>query len=284
MIKAAGTFTLNDGTPVPAIGLGTYNLRGEAGTAAMVTALESGYRYLDSAVNYDNEVEVGEALRRSGIPRDQVQVATKVPGRFHAHDLAIASIEDSLRRMRLDVLDMVLVHWPNPSQGRSVEVWEALVDARERGLTRSIGVSNYTAGLLDQLIAATGVTPSVNQIELHPRFPQADLRAVHARLGILTQTWSPLARMEGFAGSAGGGDPVAAAAAAHGVSAAQVLVRWHLQMGCMPLPKSADPARQAANLDIDGFALTTDEMSAITGLDRPDGRLWGGDPLTNEEM
>ena len=159
--------------------------------------------------------------------------------------MAIQSVEDSLRRMKLDVLDLVLVHWPNPSVGRYVEVFEALVECRERGLVRSIGTSNYTERHLREVIAATGVTPSINQIELHPSFPQEEMLAVHEELGIRTQAWSPLARMESLSGGL-----IDAAAQAHGVSATQVVLRWHVERGVLPLPKSSQVERQRANLDI----------------------------------
>ncbi|HHU08792.1 MAG TPA: aldo/keto reductase, partial [Intrasporangiaceae bacterium] len=188
------TYDLNDGHRLPVIGFGTYPLRGAEGVAAMVSAIEAGYRLIDSAVNYENEVEVGDAVRASGLDRADLLVTTKVPGRFHARDLAVASVEDSLRRMQLDVLDLVLIHWPNPGRDLYVEAWEGLIACRERGLIRSIGVSNFTAAHLDRIITATGVTPAVNQVEIHPRFPQDDLVAVHERLGIVTESWSPLGK------------------------------------------------------------------------------------------
>ena len=239
------THTLNDGLELPAIGFGTWPLRGDDAVAAVRSALDVGYRLLDTAVNYENEAEVGRAVRESAVPRAEILVQTKVPGRFHARDLAIRSVEDSLRRMHLDVLDLVLVHWPNPSQGRYVEVVEALLTCRERGLVRSVGVSNYTERLLDEVIEATGFTPSVNQVELHPSFPQAELVARHESLGIRTQAWSPLARMES---EGDGDDPLTRIAAAHGISPAQAVLAWHVARGIVPLPKSANPARQVANL------------------------------------
>lgn len=274
------TYELNDGTTLPRIGFGTYPLRGEAGITAMTTALEAGYRLLDSAVNYRNEFEVGEALRRSGLPRDEVQITTKVAGRDHGASRAVKSIEASLETMGLDRLDLVLIHWPNPSQGRYVRTWEGLVQAREQGLVTSIGVSNFTEEYLREIISATGVTPAVNQIELHPRFPQARMRAVHAELGIQTESWSPL----GKADAAYDEPAVADAASAHDVTPAQVILRWQLQIGSLPLPKSANPDRQKANLDVFGFELSGAEVEAITALGREDGRLFGGDPRTHEEM
>ena len=274
------THTLNDGTTVPVVGFGTYPLRGEDGIAAIVSALESGYRYLDSAVNYENEREVGEALKRSGLPRADVRIATKVPGRFHAKSLALQSIRDSAEKLQVDTVDVGLIHWPNPSQGLYQEAWEALVEAQREGLVTTVGVSNFTADHLAAIIDATGVTPAVNQIELHPYFPQEQMRAVHERLGIRTQAWSPLGKRSAPFGEA----PVAQAAKAHGVTPGQVILRWHLQLAAMPLPKSATPERQRQNLDVLGFELTDDEVAAITALGRPDGRLFGGDPETHEEM
>jgi diketogulonate reductase-like aldo/keto reductase len=185
-----------------------------------------------------------------------------------------------LKTTGLEVLDLVLIHWPNPSQGRFVQAWEGLIQARERGLVRSIGVSNFTEAHLREVIAATGVTPAVNQIELHPSFIQASMRVVHQQLGIVTQSWSPLGKAQAQYDA----PAVAEAAIAHGVSPAQVIVRWHLELGCLPLPKSADPGRQRENLSIFDFALTSQEVAAISALDRPDGRLFGGDPDIHEEM
>ncbi|WP_312720494.1 aldo/keto reductase [Mobilicoccus sp.] len=274
------TYTLNDEHTLPVIGFGTYPLRGEAGIVAMTSALEAGYRMLDSAVNYRNEYEVGEALRRSGLPRAEVRIATKVPGRDHGRAKAIASVEASLEVMGLDHVDLALIHWPNPSRRRYVDTWVGLVEARERGLVTSIGVSNFTAEYLQEIIDATGVVPAVNQIELHPRFPQEEMRAAHAELGIRTESWSPLGKR-----NAPYEEPaVAGAAASHDVTPAQVILRWQLQLGCLPLPKSATPERQRANLDVFGFELTEAEMTAITALGRPDGRLFDGDPRTHEEM
>jgi diketogulonate reductase-like aldo/keto reductase len=274
------TRTLNDGTTLPAIGFGTYPLRGDEGVAAVVSAIEAGYRLIDSAVNYENEREVGEAIRRSGLPREQVQVTSKLPGRHHAYDEAIASVHGSLERLGLDYLDLHLIHWPNPSVGKYDEAWRALVHLREQGLVRSIGVSNFTEAQLQRVIADTGVTPAVNQVELHPYFPQAEMRAVHERLGIQTESWSPLGKRNApFAEPA-----VAEAAERHGVTPGQVILRWQVQLGSIPVPKSATPERQRLNLDVFGFELTDDEVSAISALGRADGRLFGGDPDTHEEM
>lgn len=277
---ALPTHTLNDGTTLPAIGFGTYPLRGDDGIAAVRSAIEVGYRLIDTAVNYENEREVGEAIRQSGVPREELQVASKIPGRDHAYDDAVRSTHESLERLGLDYLDLHLIHWPNPSVDKYVEAWRALVDLREQGLVRSIGVSNFTAAHLDRIIAETGVTPVVNQIELHPYFPQTEMRAVNEERGIRTESWSPLGKRQApFA------EPVVAAAAErYGVTPGQVVLRWQVQLGSIPIPKSATPERQRQNLDVFGFQLTDDEVAAITGLGRPDGRLFDGDPDTHEEM
>ena len=274
------TYTLNDGTTLPAIGFGTYPLKGDDGIAAIANALENGYRLLDTAVNYRNEREVGEAIRRSGLPRDEFQVASKIPGRHHGYDDAIASVRGSLERLGLDHLDLQLIHWPNPSVGRYVEAWRALVDLRKEGLVRSIGVSNFAEAHLERIIDDGGVVPSVNQIELHPYFPQVEMRAVNERLGIRTESWSPLGKRQAPFTE----PPVAAAAEKYGVTPGQVILRWQVQLGAIPIPKSATPERQRQNLDVFGFELTDDEVAAITGLGRPDGRLFGGDPDRHEEQ
>jgi len=274
------TYTLNDGTTLPAIGFGTYPLKGDDGTAGVTSALEVGYRLLDTAVNYGNEREVGEAIRRSGLPREEIRVASKIPGRHHGYDDAIASVRGSLERLGLDHLDLQLIHWPNPSVGRYPEAWRALVDLHKDGLVRSIGVSNFTEQHLARLIDDTGVTPSVNQVELHPYFPQVQMRAVHERLGIRTESWSPLGKRQAPFTE----PPVAAAAERHRVTPGQVILRWQVQLGSIPIPKSATPERQRQNLDVFGFELTDDEVSAITALGRADGRLFGGDPDVHEEQ
>jgi diketogulonate reductase-like aldo/keto reductase len=255
-------------------------MRGGDAVDAVVSALDIGYRLVDTAVNYENEADVGDAIRRSRVPRDEIVVTSKVPGRHHAYDDAIASTKESLQRLGLDHIDLHLIHWPNPGRGLYVEAWQALVELQKQGLVRSIGVSNFTVDHLDRIIAETGVTPVVNQIELHPAFPQPEMRVANAERGIRTEAWSPLGKRQAPFRER----PVASAAERHGVTPAQVILRWHVQLGSVPIPKSADPMRQAQNLDVFGFELTEDEMDAITGLGRPDGRLFGGDPAHHEEM
>ena len=277
-MSAIPTVILNDGAWFPELGLGTYNLRGEEGIAAMVAAIEAGYRLLDTAVNYENEREVGEAVRRSGVARDKILVASKIPGRHHGRQEAVDSIKGSLDALGLDRIDLHLIHWPNPSVGRYVDTWRGLIDARTQGLVRSIGVSNFTEEMLTELIEETGVVPAVNQVELHPYFPQEALRAFHATHGIRTESWSPLARRSELLTE----QLVQELATVHDVTPTQVVLRWHTQIGSTPIPKSVAPDRQRENADIFDFALTDDQLAAISGLER--GRLWDGDPLTHEEM
>ncbi|MET8568787.1 aldo/keto reductase [Streptomyces sp. NPDC004783] len=269
--------TLNDGTRLPALGLGTWPMKDDEAERAVRTALEAGYRLIDTAANYRNETGVGRGVAGSGVPREEIVVTTKLPGRHHGYEQTLASFEESRARLGLEYVDLYLIHWPLPRVDAYVGSWKAMVKLRDDGLVRSVGVSNFTAEHIERLAKETGVLPSVNQIELHPLFPQDELRAFHERKGIRTESWSPLGR-----GSDLLDDPaVAAVAGAHGVTPAQAVLRWHVQLGAVPVPKSADPARQRANLDVFGFELDAGEMRAVA--DRAPRRI-GGDPLTHEEF
>ncbi len=272
------TITLNDGTTFPELGFGTYGLTGSEGVDAVVSALETGYRLLDTAVNYENEREVGDAVRRSGLSRDEIIVTTKIPGRDHGYDETIASARGSLQRLGLDRIDVYLIHWPNPRIDKYVETWRAMIALRDEGIVRSIGVSNFTPAMLTRLIDETGVAPAVNQVELHPYFPQSELRAFHAEHDIRTESWSPLARRSELLDES----VIREIADRHGATPTQVVLRWHVQLGSTPIPKSADASRQLENADVFGFSLSDDEVDAISGLER--GRLWDGDPDTHEEF
>jgi 2,5-diketo-D-gluconate reductase A len=272
--------TLNDGTTLPAIGLGTYALRGLPGAEAMADALREGYRLLDSAVNYENEGAVGNAIRMAGVKREEVRVTSKLPGRHHKKPNVTWCIEESVQRMGLDYIDLYLIHWPNPSQQLFVEAWEGMIEARERGLVRSIGVSNFLPEHLDELIAKTGVAPSVNQIELHPYFNQAEQRAADKARGVLTQAWTPIGKGTALLAES----IIVDIANKHGRTPAQVVLRWHVQLGVLPIPKSANPARRMENLKIEDFQLDDADMAAIATLTRSNGRLFDGDPRTHEEF
>ncbi|MCI1642385.1 MAG: aldo/keto reductase [Actinomyces sp.] len=274
------TYTLNDGNSLPAIALGTYKLRGAQGVDAIVSGIRAGYRLLDSAFNYDNEGALGEAVRRAGVPREELRLTSKLPGRYQEHDLAVAAVRESLYRAGLDYWDLYLIHWPLPRVDRYVEAFQALVESQKEGLIRSVGVSNFLPEHLRRVIDEVGVVPAVNQIQLLPTFPQTDRLRLHEELGIRTESWSPLGR-----GNAVASDPVVVSvAAAHGVTPVQAILRWHTQLGTIPLPKSSHPQRQRENLDVFGFELSEDEMAAITALGRPDGRALDLDPAVHEEF
>lgn len=280
MTTSVPQITLNDGLHIPAIGFGTYQLTGRQGAEDMVHALQSGYRWLDSAVNYENEGAVGEAVRRSGLAREDLQVASKLPGRHHGFEEALTCIEESLFRSQLSYFDLYLIHWPNPSQHRYAQAWRALVQARERGWVKSIGVCNFLPEHLQHIIDVSGVTPSVNQIELHPYFPQHEQLAFNREHGIATQSWSPLGRANHLLK-----DPALQALAKRlDKSLVQVILRWHHQLGAMPLPKASSVERQRENLAIFDFQLSDADMATIAGLATADGRTFDQDPAHYEEF
>lgn len=269
---------LNDGRSIPPVGFGSFPHHGEDSEEMVTNALDLGYRLIDTALRYENEAEVGAAVRRSSVPRDEIVVTSKLAGRHHGREAAREGVRESLRNLGLERIDLFLIHWPLPKVGKFVDTWKTLVDLRDEGVLGSIGVSNFTPAHLETIVDATGVVPAVNQVELHPAFPQAELRAAHAELGVVTEAWSPLGRGTGLLD-----EPVIAEIAeAHGVTTGQAVLRWHVQQGIVPIPMSSSPARRKANLELDGFALTDDEVAAIAGLDR--GRIWGQDPDEHEEF
>ncbi|WP_425444591.1 aldo/keto reductase [Streptomyces phaeoluteigriseus] len=271
------THTLNDGTTLPAVGLGTWPMDDAQAEQAVAGALGLGYRLIDTATNYRNETGVGRGIARADVPREEIVVTTKLPGRHHGYEETLASFEESRRRLGVDRVDLYLIHWPLPRVDKYVDSWRAMIKLREDGLVRSIGVSNFTPSHIERLEKETGVLPAVNQVEVHPLFPQDALRAFHVSKGIVTESWSPLGR-----GSALLDDPaVLSVAEAHGVTPGQAVLRWHLQLGAVPVPKSADPERQRANLEVFGFELDAPQMAAIA--DRAPRRL-GGDPEVHEEF
>jgi diketogulonate reductase-like aldo/keto reductase len=265
-----------DGARIPAIGLGTYDLRGADGVARTGTAIDAGYRLLDTAFNYDNEGAVGRAIAQSSVPRESLIYSTKLPGRYHRHDLARWAIEESLFRSGLDRLDLLLIHWPNPGIGLYAEAWRAMVEAREDGLVSMIGVSNFLPDHLDRIIGETGVTPVLNQILVHPYVPHDEWRAANAERGILTEGYSPLGNGTDLVQN----PTVTRLAAAHEVSPARLLLAWQVALGVIPLPKSATASRQAENLDVFDIELSQDELAELAGL----AREGGADPMTHEEL
>jgi diketogulonate reductase-like aldo/keto reductase len=272
--------TLNDGRTMPALGLGTYKLNGSAGVKALVRGIEAGYRLLDSAFNYENEGALGQAVRRASVDREELFLVSKLPGRHQRREEALRTVEESLYRAGLDYWDLYLIHWPNPKQGLFVEAWQSLLEARERGLIRSVGVCNFLPEHLDTLVRETGTAPAVNQVELHPYFSQKEQVAFDRRHGIVTQAWSPLARTINVMKE----KTLREIAEVTGKTVSQVILRWHIQSGTVPLPKSASPERQVENLNVFNFELCDADLAAIDALARPDGRLKGQDPAVYEEF
>ena len=258
---------------IPQLGFGVFQVPPEDTAAVVTKALETGYRHIDTASAYENEEGVGQAVRESGLPRDDVFVTTKCANGDHGFDQAKGALRASLDRLGFDHVDLYLIHWPVPRRDRYVETWQALVELQREGLTRAIGVSNFQPAHLRRIVDETGVTPAINQVELHPRLQQGELRHVHADLGIVTEAWSPLAKGEVL------DDPaVTRIAEAHGRTPGQVVIRWHLQIGNVVIPKSVTPERIEQNFDVGDFELGDDEMAAIAALDA--GERTGPDPDT----
>jgi 2,5-diketo-D-gluconate reductase A len=262
---------LNDGRSIPQLGLGVYKVADAVAADTVRLALEAGYRHVDTAALYENERGVGRGIARSGLPREQVFVTTKVWNSDHGYDSTLRAFDESLGRLGLDYVDLYLIHWPAPQQNRYVDTYRALERLRTDGRASSIGVSNFHTHHLDRLLDETEVIPALNQIELHPWLQQAGLRAYHAAHGILTEAWSPLAR-----GRAIGNPVLDAIGARHGKSAAQVVIRWHIELGNVVIPKSVTPSRILENLDVFDFALDAVDLAAIGSLDA--GERTGKDP------
>ena len=280
MNKSIPEITLNDGITLPVIGLGTYTLKGNDGADAIQSAMDVGYRLIDCAYNYENEGTVGEAVRRSSVPRSELRITSKLPGRYQEYEKAVATIEESLFRANLDYYDLYLIHWPNPKQDKYVEAWQALIDAKKRGLIRSIGVCNFLPEHLDRLEKETGVKASINQIELHPFFNQADQRKYHEANNIATESWSPFTRGYNDLHI----DTLQTIAETHNKTIPQIVLRWHYQLGAISIPKSASPVHQLENLSIFDFSLNETEMSMIAKLTKTDGRINNQDPAEYEEF
>jgi 2,5-diketo-D-gluconate reductase A len=262
---------LRAGTTIPQFGLGVFQVPPKDTFENVTAAIEIGYRHIDTAKAYGNEAQVGQAVRASGIPREDFFITTKLWNDEHAD--ALGGLKASLGRLELDHVDLYLIHWPAPSKDRYVQAWQGLVEAQRQGLTREIGVSNFQPAHLRRIIDETGVAPAVNQIELHPLLTQPGLRREHADLGIVTEAWSPLAQ-----GAALTEPAVEEIAAEHGRTPAQVVLRWHVQLGNVVFPKSMTPARLEENIDIWDFELSDEEMGRIDALDQ--GKRTGPDPDT----
>ncbi|MFH8253718.1 aldo/keto reductase [Streptomyces roseolus] len=260
---AVPTVKLNNGVEIPQLGFGVFQVPDDATAAAVTAALDAGYRSIDTAAVYGNEAGVGRALAASGIAREELFVTTKLWNADQGYDATLRAFDAGLATLGLDYVDLYLIHWPAPARDLYRDSWRALERLAEEGRIRAAGVSNFQPGHLRRLLDGATLTPVVNQIELHPALQQSELRAFHGEHGIATEAWSPLAQ-----GAVLDDPAIAAIAAAHGKSPAQVVVRWHLQLGNVVIPKSVTPARIRANIDVFDFVLTDEEMAAIAGLDR----------------
>ena len=267
------TITLRGDVEIPQLGFGVFQVPPEQTAETATRALLAGYRHLDTAAAYRNEAAVGQAVHAAGLDRDEVFITTKCFNDHHGFDQAQRALKDSLHRLEMEHVDLYLIHWPVPSQDRYVETWQGLIEAQRQGLTRAIGVSNFQPAHLERIIEETGVTPAINQVELHPRLQQPGLRREHADHGIVTEAWSPLAQGQVL------GDPVIVEIAeAHDKTPAQVVIRWHLQLGNVVIPKSVTPERIEENFDVFDFHLSESEMAAFESLDA--GERTGPDPDT----
>jgi 2,5-diketo-D-gluconate reductase A len=264
--------TLNDGCVMPQFGLGVWRTPKDDAAQVVKTALDAGYRSVDTAAAYANERGVGEALK--AVARDDVFVTTKLWNDNQGYDATLVAFEKSRERLGLDAVDLYLIHWPAPKKGLYLESWKALVQLQKDGKALSIGVSNFAPEHLERIIGETGVTPAVNQIELHPSFQQRELRAFHEKHGIHTESWSPLGQGQQLE------DPtVGEIAEKHGKTPAQVVIRWHLDSGLIVIPKSVTPSRIVENIDVFDFKLDLADMDKLASLDKADGRI-GPDPAT----
>lgn len=270
---------LNDGTELPAIGFGTARVTDGDARAMVSSAIDAGYRLIDSALKYGNEAEVGaaaaDAIERGVVTRDELVLTSKLPGRDHGYDEARRSIDGSLERLGVDRIDVYLIHWPLPRLDEYVDSWRAIVAARDDGQLGTIGVSNFTPEHVRRIVDATGVVPAINQIQVSPELPRESWRATNAAMGIVTEAWSPLGGPKGLSDAAR--QVFVEVADAHGVTPAQAILRWHTQTGTVPLPKSAHPGRQRQNLDAFGFDLTIDELERIRELAGPEDPEWHPD-------
>jgi len=274
-ISAVPNLKLNDGHSIPQLGLGVWQV--EPGITARVVrdGIAAGYRLIDTAEGYNNEAGVGEAIRTAGVPRNELFITSKLRNGGHARDAALKSFDGTMKALGIDQLDLFLIHWPVPSQGKYVEAWKTLVELQQQGRIRSIGVSNFNQDHLERIIKETGVTPVVNQVELHPAFQQRDKRDFHREHDIKIESYSPLG-----SGRSLDDKTVAAIGEKHGKSIAQVILRWHLQEGLIVIPKSTHKERIVENFDVFGFELDADDLDKIRGLDKGEKGRIGANPAT----
>jgi len=256
------SITLNDGTAIPQVGFGVFKVPPEDTQKVVLGALEAGYRHIDTAQMYRNEAGVGAAIRASGIPRDEIYVTTKLNNDMHGYDTALWALDGSLQRLKLSFVDLFLIHWPMPAKQDYVETWTALESLKADGGAVSIGVSNFQPAHLNRLLAETETVPAVNQIELHPNFPQHELRTLHVEHNIATQAWSPLAR-----GALLDDQSVVGLAEKYGKTPAQIILRWHIQLGNIVIPKSVTPERIASNIQVFDFELSAEDIATIAKLE-----------------
>ncbi|MBZ9742011.1 MULTISPECIES: aldo/keto reductase [unclassified Mesorhizobium] len=266
--------TLNDGAAIPQLGLGVWQVDHDITAQVVGWAIEAGYRLIDTAEGYQNEEGVGEAIRAAGVPAEELFITSKLRNGAHQRDAALRAFDGTMKKLGVEQLDLFLIHWPVPSQDKYVEAWKTLVELKQAGRIKSIGVSNFNPDHLERIIGETGVVPSVNQVELHPRFQQRALREFHAKHDIHTESWSPLG-----SGKLLGDPTIAGIARKHGKSAAQTMIRWHLQQGLIVIPKSIQQDRIAANFDVFDFELDAQDLETIRGMDSADGR-GGPNPAT----
>jgi len=257
------SLTFNNGVSIPQLGFGVFLVPPPETAAAVSTALDAGYRHIDTAQGYQNEQGVGEAIARSGIPRDEIFITTKLVNGQHGYDRTMAAFEASTERLGIDVLDLFLIHWPLPMFDQYVDTWRAFEQLLADGRVSAIGVSNFEIAHLERLANETDITPAINQVELHPDFSQADLRAYHEAHGILTEAWGPLGQNQGLLDEPG----LVAVAEKHGRTPAQVVLRWHIQVGNVVIPKSVTPSRIRENIDVFDFELDDADMKAFADLD-----------------
>ncbi|MFA4926985.1 MAG: aldo/keto reductase [Patulibacter sp.] len=273
-LPLAPTVTLRHGAEMPQLGLGTWPMNDAEAEQAVATAIQSGYRLVDTAFNYGNEVGVGRGIAASGVPRSEIFITTKLNREDHGIDEVRRAFERSATKLGVDTIDLFMIHWPNPDQGRYVEAYQGLVQLLGEGLIRAIGLSNFKPDHIDRVVAATDVLPDVDQIELDPTQSRPDVRAYLSQHGIVCEAWSPLG---GQSSDLRNHPTIARIAEAHGKTPAQIVLRWHMAIGNVTMPKSADPERQRQNLDIFGFQLTDAEVHEIDGLDDGDSRLTDSD-------